>query len=124
MPSSRRARCFVPSDRLLRILARLSSDTAGAAGTGRLCTVATEVTKLSGAGITLMRANEPHTVICTTDSVSAHIEELQYTLGEGPCIDAFRLGRPVLEPDLAARQVVSWPVFSRSAVAGGARAVL
>ena len=38
---------------------------------------------------------------CTTGEVSALIEDLQYTLGEGPCVDAYRLDRPVLEPDLA-----------------------
>lgn len=114
---------LVPSDRLLRILARLSADGAGGTGTGRLCTVAAEVTELSGAGITLMRRNQPHTVICATDGVSTMIEELQYTLGEGPCIDAFRLGRPVLEPDLAAPRVARWPAFSPSALAGQARAV-
>jgi GAF domain-containing protein len=107
-----------------RILARLSStDSAEKPGTGRLCAVAAEVTGLSGAGIMLMVGNEPHTSICTTGAVSALIEELQYTLGEGPCVDAYRLGRPVLEPDLEAPSVVRWPAFTHSAVAGGARAV-
>ena len=55
---------------------------------------------MSGAGIMLMVGNQPHTSVCTTDGVSALIEELQYTLGEGPCVDAYRLGLPVLEPDL------------------------
>jgi GAF domain-containing protein len=114
----------VPTDRVTRILARLSSaDGAENAGTQRLCTVAAEVTALSGAGIMLMVGNEPHTSICTTGGVSALIEELQYTLGEGPCVDAYRFGHPVLEPDLEAPRVARWPAFSHSAVAGGARAV-
>ena len=71
----------------------------------------------------LMIGNQPHASICTTDGVSALIEELQYTLGEGPCVDAYRFGRPVLEPDLEAPLVARWPAFTRSAIAGGARAV-
>ena len=39
--------------------------------------------------------------MCTTNDVSALIEELQYTLGEGPCVDAHRQHSPVAEPDLA-----------------------
>jgi hypothetical protein len=44
----------------------------------------------------------PQASLCTTGPVSALIEELQYTLGEGPCIDAYRTGTAILEPDLAA----------------------
>jgi hypothetical protein len=49
----------------------------------------------------LIAEDGPHGSICTTDEVSALIEELQYTLGEGPCVDAHREQRPVVEPDLA-----------------------
>ena len=114
----------MPADRVTRILARLSSTASDdGTGTGRLCTVAAEVTDMSGAGIMLMVGNEPHTSICTTGGVSELIEELQYTLGEGPCVDAYRFGRPVLEPDLGAPGLARWPAFTQSAVAGGARAV-
>ncbi len=120
----RHAGFAVPTDRVTRILARLASTgSATDAGTGRLCAVAAGVTEMSGAGIMLMVGNEPHTSVCTTGGVSALIEDLQYTLGEGPCVDAYRLGRPVLEPDLGAPTEARWPAFARSAVAGGARAV-
>ena len=78
---------------------------------------------MSGAGIMLMVGNEPHTSICTTGAVSALLEELQYTLGEGPCVDAYRLGQPVFEPDLRRAGVARWPAFADPAVQGGARAV-
>jgi len=55
--------------------------------------------------------------------VSAVIERLQYDLGEGPCVDAYRLGQPVLEPDLADPAVPRWLAFTTPAVAAGARAV-
>ena len=51
--------------------------------------------------------------MCSSNEVSALlIEELQYTLGEGPCVDAYQQDRPVLEPDLAAPAVPRWVAFA------------
>jgi hypothetical protein len=55
--------------------------------------------------------------------VSNLIEELQYTLGEGPCIDAYHRNQVVLEPDLADPVNPRWLAFSPRAVEAGARAV-
>jgi hypothetical protein len=55
--------------------------------------------------------------------VSTVIEDLQFTLGEGPCIDAYNTEQPVIEPDLADPEVQRWIAFSPAAVAAGARAV-
>lgn len=112
----------MPDDRLIRVLARLAVHD-GTGSTARLCAVCADVTEMTGAGIMLLRAGRPQASVCTTNGVSARIEELQYTLGEGPCVDAHRDGRPVVEPDLADPTVVRWSEFSRSAVQAGARAV-
>jgi GAF domain-containing protein len=112
----------MPDDRLIRILARLAeSDGDGEAR--RLCSVCAEVTSMSGAGIMLLSGDTPQGSVCTTDAVSALIEELQFVLGEGPCVDAHRQGVPIAEPDLAHPQTPRWVEFARSAVAAGARAV-
>lgn len=60
--------------------------------------------------------------MCSSDPVSALIEELQFTLGEGPCIDAFSGQRPVLESELAAAPT-RWPAFSPRAVDMGVHAI-
>lgn len=78
---------------------------------------------MSGAGIMLMSGDVQRGSVCSTDSVSALIEQLQYALGEGPCVDAYRLDRPVVEPDLAAPRVPRWPAFAAPAMAAGVRAV-
>lgn len=78
---------------------------------------------MTGAGIMLLSDGTPQGSICTTDAVSALIEELQFTLGEGPCVDAHREHVPIVEPDLAAPATARWTEFARSAVAAGARAV-
>lgn len=112
----------VPGARLARILDLLASDD-GSVDTARLCAVCARVTAMSGAGIMLMSGDLSQGSVCTTDEVSALIEELQYTLGEGPCIDAYRTERPVAEPALADPRVPRWPAFTPAVVAAGAGAV-
>ncbi|MEY2426501.1 MAG: hypothetical protein QOI61_2073 [Actinomycetota bacterium] len=113
----------MPGERRLRILARLTGDQPPGFETRRLCRVCADVTAMTGAGIMLMSDDIPHGSVCTTDDVSALIEQLQYDLGEGPCVDAYRLDRPVLEPDLAEPKQARWIAFSPPALEAGARAV-
>lgn len=61
--------------------------------------------------------------ICVSNDVSDLIEELQFTLGEGPCIDAYHQRQVVTEPDLAVPVVARWQAFTPPAVAAGVRAV-
>ena len=71
----------------------------------------------------LVSGDVPRGSLCTTNTVSTLIEELQYGLGEGPCVDAYNLDAPVLEPDLADPVAVRWAAFGPPAVAAGVRAV-
>ena len=106
--------------RLMRILTLLAAQEAG---TARLCTVSADAVEVSGAGIMLMSNDVPKGSICSSNAVSARLEELQFDLGEGPCIDAFEHAQPVLEPDLADAETPRWISFTPPAVASGARAV-
>ena len=78
---------------------------------------------MTGAGIMLMSGDVPRGSVCSTDEVSALIEDLQYALGEGPCVDAYNQDRPVIEPDLASPREDRWPAFAGAALEAGARAV-
>jgi hypothetical protein len=106
-----------------RILGRLVGIGAPALETKRLCEVCAEVTEMSGAGIMLMSGERPRGSLCTTNTVSALIEQLQYGLGEGPCVDAYRQDRPVLEPDLAHPTTLRWLAFAPPAIEAGVLAV-
>ena len=112
----------MPEDRLLAILSRLSaaSDLEPAP---RLCQVCADVAETSGAGIMLISKDGPQGSVCSSDGVSAVIEELQFTLGEGPCIDAYQDDLPVLEPDLRNPVNPRWSLFGPAAVEAGAGAV-
>jgi hypothetical protein len=113
----------VPAERRQRILARLAGGGERDPQTKRLCDVCAEVTGMTGAGIMLMSGDVPRGSVCTTNEVSALIEELQYSLGEGPCVDAYRRDRPVLEPDLADPETPRWLAFSGPAIDAGVRAI-
>ncbi|MDQ1400653.1 MAG: hypothetical protein QOE07_313 [Acidimicrobiaceae bacterium] len=114
---------LVPPERRLRILQELLASGHGDRATARLCEVCAAVAGVSGAGIMLMSGDAPWGSVCNTNAVSALIEELQYTLGEGPCVDAYHHDRPVLEPDLADPITPRWLAFTPPAVKAGARAV-
>lgn len=65
-------------------------------------------------------------VVCATDDVSARIEDLQFTLGEGPCVDAVRSGSPVMVGDLNQPGDIAvnrWPAFMAGAADLGVAAV-
>jgi hypothetical protein len=62
-------------------------------------------------------------VVWRTDGGSARLDDLQFTLGEGPGVDAAASGELVLEPDLNAVPMQRWPVFTPAALELGVRAV-
>jgi hypothetical protein len=72
-------------DRLHRILAELSAGGADAWSSARLCRGCVKIIGVDGAGVMLMSGDIPRGSLCSTNEVSHLIEELQYTLGEGPC---------------------------------------
>jgi len=109
-------------ERIARILELLASHHAEQTS-ARLCDVAVRATALTGAGFMLMSGDIPRGSLCSSDHVSALIEDLQFTLGEGPCVDAYNQDRPVLEPDLADPVTPRWLAFTPRAVESGVRAV-
>jgi hypothetical protein len=110
------------SERRLRLL-RLLVGNGPDIQTSRLCEVSAEATEMSGAGIMLMSQDVPRGSVCTTDAISARIEELQFTLGEGPSVDAYVQDRPVAEPHLARASRPRWLAFTPAAVTAGVQAI-
>ena len=79
---------------------------------------------IDGVAVGVRTGSDTAHVVHATDPIAAALENLQFTLGEGPGMDAFRLGRPVLVPDLeAASAFERWPGFAHEAGATGAAAV-
>ena len=119
-PSSAGLRCQAIG--ALWIVARIVG-AGGSPSAPPACQVAADVIGLTGAGVMVLHHGVPQASLCSTGPVSALIEELQYTLGEGPCIDAYRTGTVIAEPNLAAPTTPRWPAFTPEALDAGARAV-
>ena len=112
----------MPGDRLHRILAAFSAG-GDVSSPAWLCGVCPGIAGVTGAGVMLMSGDIPRGSLCTSNGVSRLIEELQYTLGEGPCVDAYHQDAVVSEPDLADPVTVRWPAFTGPALRAGVRAI-
>ncbi|MFF3345107.1 ANTAR domain-containing protein [Streptomyces sp. NPDC002779] len=89
-----------------------------------VCTAAVAALPVGGAGLSAMSRAAVSHPLCSTDAISEQLEELQLTLGEGPCVDAFVRGSAVLAPDLLTAELRDrWAVFADAALKAGARAV-
>lgn len=110
---------------LIEVLAIGQPDAAAPGGDtvwDRLCISATSSVPVSGAGVALMTPAGHGGTLAATDGPAATMENLQHTLGEGPCLNAFHDRRPVLEHDLA-RAGARWPGFAPAATASGIAAI-
>lgn len=76
----------------------------------RLCRYAARELASSGVGISLTAPSGP-TLVAASDSGTEILEQLQFTLGEGPCQDCSAGGRPVLVSDLT-EAGARWPGFT------------
>jgi GAF domain len=81
---------------------------------------------LDGAGVSMLTAGGSREPFHATDEIAWEVERLQFTLGEGPCVDVASRGGPVLVADLSDEQdevAKGWPVFRGEAARAGVRAI-
>jgi GAF domain/ANTAR domain len=72
---------------------------------------------IDGAAMSLLTASPLHQTLCATDATAELLEDLQFSLGEGACVEAALTGRPVLVPDLQQTTGASrWPIFAAAVV--------
>lgn len=76
---------------------------------------------VSGVGVTV-GAEGGGELVWRSDDVAVALDELQFTIGEGPCVEA-AAGAQVFEADLAGSQPGRWPGFTAAALELGVRAV-
>jgi hypothetical protein len=90
----------------------------------RLCFALTRALPATGVGVSLLTDdNRGGGTVAASSAASRELEELQFTLGEGPCIDAYASRRPVMEPDLSTHGMRRWPGYAPAAHDRGIRAV-
>jgi hypothetical protein len=87
-----------------------------------LCRAAAARLAVDGASVTAVGGPAVREPLSATDELSARLDELLLTTGEGPGAEDFMYGSPMLIPDLAL-VTERWPGFAPAAVAAGARAL-
>jgi GAF domain-containing protein/ANTAR domain-containing protein len=111
--------------RVAEILSVLTEDGGGEVSLpSQLCAACLSALPVSGVGAALMTVDGPSgVVLAATGERARQLEELQFALGEGPCVEASGGGRPVLEPDLVTAGSPRWPRFGAAVLEAGVRAV-
>lgn len=79
----------------------------------QICTACVNGLAVDGAAISVHTASTLRETLHASDGTADLLEELQFSLGEGACMDAARSGRPVLVPDLdGSAEEGRWPVYT------------
>ena len=119
-----------PDPAVARILLQLADEPLPAGADGlvstltRLCAALVRHLPASGSGISLVGEGHGSAGIAAAAGPrSRSLEELQFTLGEGPCLDAHASRRPMLEPDLVGAGSHRWPIYGPRAAELGVGAV-
>jgi hypothetical protein len=106
---------------LSRVVDGRASDTSLPA---RLCAECLLALPVSGVALALMSDAGPSgVVIAATDERARQLEELQFALDEGPCVEASRSDHPVLHPELTTSGSVRWPRYGAAALDAGVHAI-
>lgn len=111
--------------RRLRSLLAANGD-GNSSAVAEICALAVAELAVSGVWVTLIsQAGTPATqrgLVCATDATATQLEELQFTVGEGPGLEAVTSGNAILVPDLVVT-ASRWPAFTSGAQAAGVAAV-
>jgi GAF domain-containing protein/ANTAR domain-containing protein len=79
----------------------------------RICAACTAGLDIDGAAISLLTASAAREILYATDVTAELLEDLQFTLNEGACMEAAVTGRPVLVADVRdSTETSRWPIFA------------
>lgn len=94
-------------------------------GVAALCVTAMRQAGADGAALAVLtRSSRVRDLVYATDTISRRLDELQYTIGEGPCLDAYLYDSPQFYPQLDnVAQTSRWPTFAAEATGLGAHAL-
>jgi GAF domain-containing protein len=83
----------------------------GVAAADSLCEACVTLFGMDAAAISLVFAGAASGTLGSSGAAARVYDELQFTLGEGPCLDSVALRAPVLVADLANVNDVRWPAY-------------
>ncbi|CAN5398376.1 GAF domain-containing protein [soil metagenome] len=88
-----------------------------------LCRPFVELLPVTGVSISLIGRLSRRVTVCSSDSVAAQLEGLQFDLGEGPQWAVMKSGAASFSADLSPANTTEWPVFAAAAARLGAAAL-
>ena len=109
--------------RTAAIIADIMTADASASQPEQLCAACAVALPVTGVGLVFINDTGPVGIVAATDGHARQMENLQLTLGEGPCVDASLSGRPVLQPDLRATAPNRWQHFGPAVLEAGIAAI-
>lgn len=109
--------------RLRRVVAALLEQRGTAGRATAVCDACVSVLpSTDAAAVSLRSPSGAESILGASDDWAAGLEELRYTLGEGPGMTAHETGTPVFVDELGG-QAARWPMFTKAAQATGLRSV-
>ena len=93
------------------------------AAADRLCETCVDLLDVDGASISLVSSGATQGTFGSSGTLSRLLDELQFTYGQGPCLDAVAQNRPVAAEDLDAPEEDRWPALVEAVLGHGIRAV-
>lgn len=83
----------------------------GLAAADSLCAACVLLFSIDAAAISLVLSGAASGTFGSSDAAARVYDELQFTIGEGPCLDSVATRRPVLVADLATPGHARWPLY-------------
>jgi hypothetical protein len=112
---------------LERVRSALSAAMDGATGVlgaaDQLCLSCVDVLDVDGASLSLVHDGASRGTFGSSGAMSRRLDELQFTFGEGPCLDAVSSGAVVFGEDLNDPAERRWPAFVEALLDDGVCAV-
>ena len=93
------------------------------AAADRLCTACVDLLDVDGASISFIDGGATQGTFGSSSELSRTLDELQFTYGQGPCLDAITQCRPILAPHLDDPSEHRWPGLTEAILGHGIHAV-
>jgi GAF domain/ANTAR domain len=95
----------------------------GPAAADRLCEACVALFDVDAAAISLVFDGANTGTLGASGATARQLDELQFTFGEGPCLDSVTHRTPILVTDLADPRLVRWPAYGPAMLAQQIRGV-
>jgi len=93
------------------------------AAADRLCAACVKLLDVDGASISFIDGGTMQGTFGSSSQLSRTLDELQFTYGEGPCLDAVAQRRPISAPQLDGPGEDRWPALTQAMLGHGVQAI-